>query len=115
MAQDEFPEHIAATLAYFFFFISGILLLTMEPYSTKKDLRLHAFQSIFLSVGFMAIWFFCAILTRVSGQFLNFLLGAVMTTSWFCFVGVWIYAMVKAYNGLRLEIPVISKLAERFA
>ena len=115
MAQDEFPEHIACSLAYFFFFFSGILLLTMEPYSANRTIRLHAWQSIILTGIFMVAWFVCAGLTKVSGPFLAYLLGVIMTTAWFAFLFVWIYAMYSAYKGLRLEIPVISKLAEKFA
>ena len=115
MAQDEFKEHIACTLAYLFFFIGAILLLTMPPYSKNKTVRRHAWQSILLTVTFMAFWFICATLTRISGQFLSFLLGSIMTTSWFAFLGAWVYAMIQAYNGQRLEIPLISKLSENFS
>ena len=63
----------------------------------------------------MATWFVCAGLTKVSGAFLAYLLGVIMTTAWFAFLFVWFYAMYSAYKGLRLEIPLISKLAEKFA
>ena len=115
MAQDELPEHLVCTLAYLFSFISGILLLTLEPYSKSRTIRIHSLQSILITAVFLIVWFTCALLTKVSGAFLTFLLGTIMTTSFFAFLGVWIYAMFHAYKRSPVEIPVISRLAEKFA
>ena len=115
MAKDEFPEHIASTLAYVFLFFSGVLLLTTQPYSAKKTIRVNALQSILLTLAFLGIWFACVLLSRIAGPFLVYLLNTVMTTSLLTFLGVWFYSMFKAYNRFPVEIPLLSKLAEKFA
>ena len=56
-------------------------------------------------------------LKRLKRRFLNFetLNGFVMAVCWFAFLGCWGVAMLKAYNRQRLELPVISELAQKFA
>ena len=117
MAQDEFPEHIASTLAYLFVFLGAILLLVMEPYSKNKIIRVHAWQSIFTSVSFMGIWYVALLLTKILGSyaFLTYLLTTVMITAWFMFLGIWFYAMFQSYNRFPVELPIISRLAQKFA
>jgi len=49
-------ENMAAALCYVPFFIAPIIFLVLEPYSRNKLIRFHAFQSIFLGVAVMIVW-----------------------------------------------------------
>ncbi len=48
-------ENVAAALCYALGFITGILFLVLEPYNKNRNIRFHAFQSIFLSVFFAIV------------------------------------------------------------
>src|SRR5271165_5245073 len=48
-------DNVASTLCYALGFITGILFLVLAPYNQNRTVRFHAFQSIFLSVGFIII------------------------------------------------------------
>ena len=48
-------SNVAAALSYLAGFISGIIFLAVEPYKNDSFVRFHAFQSIFLSVGYIVL------------------------------------------------------------
>src|SRR5271169_2184240 len=50
------PSNGAAALAYLVGFITGIIFLVIEPYKRDSYVRFHAFQSIFLSVAYVAVF-----------------------------------------------------------
>jgi uncharacterized membrane protein len=115
MAQDDLPKHIACALCYSVFALTGLLFLTMTPYSRNREIRVHALQSIFLTTVFLLLWFSLSIVSFAVPTFLNLLVGMVMVLFWLGFLGCWGASMVKAYNRQRLELPVISELAQKFA
>ena len=43
-------DNMAGALCYLFGFITGILFLVLAPYNQNRDIRFHAFQSIFLNI-----------------------------------------------------------------
>ncbi len=115
MAQDDLPKHIACALCYSVFALSGLLFLTMTPYSRNREIRVHALQSIFLTTAFLLLWFSLSIVSFALPAFFSGLIGLLMVLFWFAFLGCWGVSMVKAYNRQRLELPVISELAQKFA
>ena len=115
MTQDDFPKHLICTLCYSAFALTGLLFLTTAPYSKSREIRVHALQSIFLTAGFMVLWFSITMVSLAMPNFLALAFGLIMSTFWFAFLGCWGVAMFKAYNRQRLEVPVISELAEKFA
>src|ERR1700731_1582662 len=49
-------DNMAGALCYLFGFITGILFLVLAPYNQNRNIRFHAFQSIFLNVAWVVLW-----------------------------------------------------------
>jgi uncharacterized membrane protein len=111
-------ENVAGALCYLVGFITGILFLVLTPYNQSRNVRFHAFQSIFLNVAWIACWIALSIIGFV---FIHIpVLGAVLMLLLNFALGIgaliiWIYLMIKTYNGERIVLPVIGPLAEKQA
>jgi uncharacterized membrane protein len=111
-------DNMAGALCYLFGFITGILFLVLAPYNQNREIRFHAFQSIFLNVAWLALWIVMTIVLipfryiPLLGVFLAFVLQAVVGLGGF--VG-WLYMMYKTYNGEKIVLPVIGPMAEKQA
>lgn len=111
VAASGLTENVASALCYLFGLVTGIIFLLIAPYNQNKTVRFHAFQSIFLHVGFIVLWIllgFMGILTHGLGFFLYPLLGLAA-------IIVWLYMMYSAYNSKKVKLPVIGDLAEKQA
>ncbi len=115
MAQNELPRNIACTLSYSAFALTGLLFLTMTPYSKSREIRIHALQSILMTVAFLVLWFSLSVVSFAVPSFLSTLVGLTMTLFWFSFLACWGVSMFKAYHRQRLTLPVVSELSEKFA
>src|ERR1700733_12791360 len=49
-------DNLAGALCYLVGFITGILFLVLAPYNQNRTIRFHAFQSIFLNIGWVVLW-----------------------------------------------------------
>lgn len=107
-ASTGMSQNVASALCYVLGLITGILFLVLAPYNQDKTVRFHAFQSIFLHVACIVIW---VVLTFILRGFLLFLAPLV----WLAFFVLWIIMIVKAYQGQKLVLPVIGRLAEQQA
>src|ERR1700722_15082786 len=58
-------DNMAGALCYLFGFITGILFLVLAPYNQNRNIRFHAFQSIFLNIAWIALWIVAAIVSLV--------------------------------------------------
>jgi uncharacterized membrane protein len=108
-------SNIAGGLCYLVGFISGIFFLAAEPYKSNRFVRFHAFQSIFLSVAWIAAYFVVGIfLSILPGVFWRFgwMLHSVVSLGFFC---LWLFLMYKAYNHEQFKLPVIGDLAAKQA
>lgn len=109
-------ENAAAALCYVLGLITGILFLVLEPYNRNRNIRFHAFQSIFLHVACIAIWIVIGILftmIRMVGFFFGgFFLYPLMGLAFFL---LWIYLIVMAYQGKAVVLPIIGPLAQKQA
>jgi uncharacterized membrane protein len=106
---------VASGLCYILGFITGILFLVMAPYSQNRAVRFHAFQSIFLHVGGIVLWILMGIFTAVLPNILKLLMIPVSALLGLAIMGLWLFTMVKAFQGGRFVIPVIGPLAEKQA
>lgn len=97
------PSNIAATLAYAFGAISGIVFLMIER--DDQFVRFHAWQSILTFVGALLASLLVASFP-IFGGLLNFLLSVAL-------IGVWLLLMVKAFTGERFKLPYVGEIAER--
>ena len=104
-AESGLSTPVASALCYIW--IAAIIFLLIEPYSKIKELRFHAYQGLFLA----AIWF----VGSVTLEFIP-LLGWMVLPFWsLVMLVVCIIGAVKAYQGSRLKLPVISDMAEKQA
>ncbi len=117
-AQAGLSENAAGALCYLAGLITGIIFLVVAPYSTNRNVRFHAFQSIFFNIAWIALWIVEMILSAVLaaipvlGWILSLLLMMAIALGGFV---LWLLLMWKAYNGDRLVLPVIGPLAEKQA
>lgn len=111
-------DNMAAALCYVLGLLTGILFLVLAPYNQNRLIRFHAFQSIFLHLGAIAVWIGLLVVTGVlrlipfMGVMLSFVLYPIVGL---CFFVLWLVMMYKAYNGERWVLPVIGPLAEKQA
>jgi len=111
--------NVAAALCYLAGLITGILFLVLEPYSKDRAIRFHAFQSIFFNLGVFVIYLVLSIFGTVIGMVIPLagaaLVGIVSLLVWLGSVVLWLFLMLKAYNGAKIVLPVIGPLAEKQA
>ncbi|HYL37540.1 MAG TPA: hypothetical protein VEV17_16615 [Bryobacteraceae bacterium] len=111
-------DNVAGALCYLFGFVTGILFLVLAPYNQNRNVRFHAFQSIFLCIAWFVAWIVLAVL----GVALHVIpiLGAILLVAlnfalWIAALIVWLYMMIKTYNGEKIALPVIGPMAEKQA
>jgi uncharacterized membrane protein len=111
-------DNMAGALCYLFGFITGILFLVLAPYNQDRNIRFHAFQSIFLNIAWIAFWILVSIVTLAFsfipflGIFVAWVLRLTIGLGGFI---VWLYLMFKTYNGEKIVLPVIGPMAEKQA
>ena len=94
--------NVAAALCYSLGFILGVFFYMM---SQDKTVKFHALQSTFTFLGILVI---DIALGLVPG------LGLVLTPLVaLASIALWIFLMVKAYNGEKFKLPIIGDLAEQ--
>ena len=98
--------------------VTGLIFLLIAPYNQKKGIRFHAFQAIFISIAFVAIWIVLFILSFILG-YIPILGAIVLMLLYFC-VGVggfilWLYMLISTYNGKTIVLPVIGPMAQKQA
>jgi uncharacterized membrane protein len=111
-------ENVAGALCYLLGLITGVLFLVIAPYNQNRNVRFHAFQSIFFNVAMIAAWIaFMVIGTILAhipilGWIIDLLVWAALSIGALI---IWLMLMFKAYNNQRLSLPVIGPLAEKQA
>ena len=111
-------DNLAGALCYLFGFITGILFLVLAPYNQNRNVRFHAFQSIFLNIAWIILWIVIAILSLgfsfvpFLGLFVSLVLRFIIGVGGFI---VWLYLMFKTYNGEKVVLPVVGPMAEKQA
>jgi uncharacterized membrane protein len=112
-------NNVAACLSYLFGWVTGLIFLVIEPYKNDKFVRFHAFQSIFLSVGVIALWIGATILSTILGFITHglgfFIIGPLMTIVWLGVVVAVVICMIKAYGNQQFKLPIIGDMAAKQA
>lgn len=112
-------DNLAGLLCYVLGFITGVLFLVLEPYNRNKFIRFHAFQSIFFNVAIIAFWIVFSIVGGIMLAALPFgmwwLWHMVGLLVWLAFLAIWVFLLIKAYQGERWKLPVIGDMAEKQA
>jgi uncharacterized membrane protein len=104
-----------AAIAYLLLWLTGLIVFLIAKKEDKYT-RFHALQSIFLGIFLMILGFlFSAIFSP-----LFFLRGGYFMWGWSNIVWVFtvivvIVMAVNAYNGKKISLPFIGKLAEKYS
>jgi uncharacterized membrane protein len=96
--------NVAATLAYFLGWISGLFLLVTER--QNRFVRFHALQSVIV-FGTLSVAWFLFLSIPLLGWLISFILIPPISAI------VWLLLMFKAYQGERFKLPFIGDIAEQ--
>jgi len=111
-------DNMAGALCYLFGFITGILFLVLAPYNQNREIRFHAFQSIFLNIAWFAVWIVVTIISLALNfiPFLGTFVSVVLHLGLFLAgLIIWFYLMFKTYNGEKIVLPFVGPLADKQA
>ena len=117
-ASAGMAENVAGALCYLLGLITGIIFLVLAPYNQNRNVRFHAFQSIFFNVAMIVAWIVFMIVATILahipilGALMDLLIWAALSIGGLI---VWLMLMFKAYNNQRLSLPVIGPIAEKQA
>lgn len=110
--------NVAAALSYVLGIVTGVIFVALER---DPFVRFHAFQSILLTVAWIAVWIVLSVIGAVLAvvpilNILALIIGFLISLG----LGLgglllWIVLMIKAYQGQRLKLPIIGPMAERYA
>jgi len=107
------PANLAGALCYLLGFVTAIVFLVLDPYRRDRFVRFHAFQSIFFSVAWIALYIALGILESLLPWTLLRLVATLsifVSLALFC-VALWL--MYRAYNKERFKLPILGELAEK--
>jgi uncharacterized membrane protein len=109
-------ENLAAALCYLVPIVTGVLFLFVEPYNRNKNVRFHAFQSIFFWIGVLLAdaavdIVFGGILGGINSYELLRLVWSVFRLA---VLALWLVLMYRAYMRQRWVLPVVGEMAQKF-
>lgn len=115
-AAADLPENVACVLCYSLWALTGVIFLVLEPYNRSKFVRFHAWQSIAVSAITFAGWF--AVLAAASVLRILPWIGvpfAIVLVNLFGLIVtvLWLILMYKAYRGGSLDLPFVSRFAQK--
>lgn len=108
-------RNVAGALCYLAGFITGIFSLVCEPYKHDRFVRFHAFQAIFLTVAWLAVYFVFGIVSSMFVLQLWQVMWMLYSLLGFAFFLLWIFLMYKAYSNEQFKLLVIGDLAAQHA
>ena len=111
-AAAGMTDNAASALCYVLGLVTGILFLVLAPYNQNKTIRFHAFQSIFLNVGWILFWMVFNIVFAALHLFSLLFLSSLISLAFFV---LWIYMIITAYQGKTVVLPVIGPIAQKQA
>jgi uncharacterized membrane protein len=102
----ELPINISTASCYLLTFVSGMVMLNLDPYRKDPKIRFHAWQSIIFGILWATFVFIERVLTHVF-PFLWFIVPFVHIG----FFVLWILLIMKAYNKETFKLPIIGDIA----
>ncbi len=103
-------DNVASALCYVLWALTGVLFLVLEPYSSNRTIRFHAYQSVFSFAAFFIGFAALQLLGAIPFLGLIFLfISPVYMLIWFAVV---LFMAFKAYNKERFVLPIIGPIAE---
>jgi uncharacterized membrane protein len=111
-AAAGLTDNMAGALAYVTI-IPAILFLVLEPFNRKRFIRFHAFQCLFFAVAWTVLWIGLRIIVQIP------ILGWATILLWplvsLAGLIIWIFLVMKAYQGQMFKLPYIGDMAEKQA
>jgi uncharacterized membrane protein len=105
----------AAGVISYFTFIPAILFLLLPPYKNSNSVRFHAWQSVLMwMLAFVVYIILGAVALLTLMMSMSFLGYAVRLLS-LLWLAVWVACVIRALNGKRLKVPILSGVAEKLA
>jgi uncharacterized membrane protein len=108
-ASAGMTDNVAGALCYLLGFITGIIFLVLDPYKNKREVRFHAFQSIFLSIAWIVLWVVLGIVLPWAAYFVVSPLISLAG------LGLWLFLMWRTYQNHKVILPVIGEMAQKQA
>lgn len=122
--ESGLDENVAGALSYLFGFVSGLILYLIEQ--DNPFVRFHAAQSMVVtgllvvaSIGLSIVGTIVStvLITSVSTFFIGSIISLVLALVWLVLAlgafGVWVYLIVRAYQGKTPRIPIAASIADR--
>lgn len=120
-------ENAAAALSYVLGWITGIVMYFVEP--DDESIRFHAAQSIVVFGGFsvlvLVIGFLSAVISGLAaaggmgvGVFFglfSMIMSLISFVIWIAGLGLWLYLLVRTYQGQDPRVPVAAGIANSIA
>ncbi len=105
------PANIASALCYIVQIVCPIIFLVVDPYKADRKIRFDAFQSIFLTVFYIALQIVIGILTAGSWE-LGYQIGRLTHLAEVILI---VYLAIKAFQNEKVILPVLGPLADKQA
>jgi uncharacterized membrane protein len=110
--STDLGSNVAGALAYLLGFISGIIVLKIQPYNQNPFVRFHAFQSIFLNISAILLFI---VLGALSIPLEPGFLWSTIALAKFLLTGavglLYLFMMYKALRGQLFSLPFIGPMA----
>jgi uncharacterized membrane protein len=111
-------DNMASALCYVLGLVTGIIFLVLAPYNQNRNIKFHAFQSIFMHISLIAAYIALMVLSillhaiPVLGAILGLLASMALGLGSFL---LWLFMLFKTYNGEKIMLPIIGELAQKQA
>jgi uncharacterized membrane protein len=105
-------DNVAGMLAYVTI-IPAIVFLVVAPYNRNRFIRFHAWQCIFLCIGWTVLWIVLSIFAHI--PFLGWLSILLWPLIGLGGLILWIVLLLKANQGKMFKLPIIGDMAEKQA
>ena len=109
-------NELVGALCYLLGVFSGVLFLLLPPYNRNREVRFHAFQSIFLNIIWILVWSIWAAVATILGELPmmgGLLAGTAAVVLEWGFVILWLLLVIQTYRGQKIVVPIIGPLAEK--
>jgi uncharacterized membrane protein len=109
---SQIAANVAGALCYIPVFVPAILFLVLQPYSQNREIRFHAFQSLFLQIAWVVIQIALGILLPLASWGLWWALSRLVHLA---LILLALYLMWQTYQNQKTVLPVIGEAAQKFA
>ncbi len=107
-SSGKSDDKVLYIIAYLIPILTGILVYIINGNKNKR-MKLHAVQSLFLGIVFVVVDIALGFLFFV--PFLGIITSLILLLIWL----YGLYAGFQAYNGVDIEIPLITDYAKRYS